>query len=251
MDLFTPQSDIVQTLVDMRPRRGYKKCMSFHPPIKIRSARPGPERRMLQAALRSGLPVGPDGTIILREAELPTGVPDLIAIEPRSRSGFVAAKRRRLQKEHLKILHFLADSGPKSADDVVRLLNQSSKRIDSILGDLIAGDLVVRRGNRFAVRSVSEVFVVKRIIAIEAKMSAWREALEQATANLWFASHSYILVPTLNCVRLICQEAKILGIGVLVFDGKQTRTALRPRKQAIPASYGSWLINEWAMGQMT
>jgi hypothetical protein len=81
-------------------------------------------------------------------------------------------------------------------------------------------------------------------------MQAWREALEQATANLWFASHSYILVPALNCLRVICEEAKKIGIGVLVFDGKQTRTVLRPRKQPIPASYGSWLINEWALDQL-
>ena len=205
---------------------------------------------MLQAALRSGLPVGSDGTILLREAELPTGVPDLIAIDPYSRWDLIVAKRRRLQKQHFQTLHFLATSGPKTADEVVRLLNQSSKRMDLILGDLIGDRLVVRRGNHFAARSVSDVFVAKRIIAIEAKMSAWREALEQAVTNLWFASHSYILIPALKCLQSICQEAKKLGVGVLVFDGKQTRTALRPRKQPIPASYGSWILNEWAVGQL-
>ena len=132
----------------------------------------------------------------------------------------------------------------------MRLLNQSSKRTVLVLEDLVEANLVVRRGIRYAPRSVADVFVAKRIVAIEAKMSAWREALEQAAANLWFASHSYILVPALNCLRSICEEAKKLGIGVLVFDGKQTRTALRPRRQPIPASYGSWLINEWALEQL-
>jgi hypothetical protein len=108
----------------------------------------------------------------------------------------------------------------------------------------------VRRRGRFAPRSISKVFIAKKIVAIEAKMRAWRVALEQAAANLWFASHSYILVPALNCLRLICEEAKKLGIGVLVFDGKQIRTVLSPRKQPIPVSYGSWLINEWALEQL-
>jgi DNA-binding MarR family transcriptional regulator len=205
---------------------------------------------MLQAALRSGLPVSSDGTIILREAELPTGVPDLIAIEPRMHLDFLMVKRRRLQLQHLQTLYFLNDSGSKTADEIVRLLNQPSRRTDLVLQDLVKAGLVVRRGDRFTARSVSKVFVAKRIIAIEAKMRAWREALEQATANLWFASHSYILIPSLNSLKSICDEAKKLGIGVLVFDGKLTHTALRPRRQPIPASYGSWLINEWAMGQL-
>jgi len=187
---------------------------------------------------------------MLREAELPTGVPDLIAIQPRLCVDFMVAKRRQLQLQHLKILYFLSDCGSSTADEVVRLLNQSPKSTELVLRDLVEVGLVTHRRNRFVARSASKVFVAKRIIAIEAKMRAWRDALEQATANLWFASHSYILIPTLNCLRLICEDAQKLGIGVLVFDGKQTRTALSPRKHPIPASYGSWLINEWAVGQL-
>jgi DNA-binding MarR family transcriptional regulator len=196
------------------------------------------------------LPVGFRAVLFLREAELPTGVPDLIAVEPRVRPELGVAKRRRLQLMHLQILHFLNDSGPTTTEEIARLLNQPIRKTALVLKELEALVLVVRRRNRFAPRSVSKVFIVKRIVAVEAKMQAWREALEQATANLWFASHSYILVPALNCLRVICEEAKKIGIGVLVFDGKQTRTVLRPHKQPIPASYGSWLINEWALDQL-
>jgi|SRR5690242_3157492 len=218
--------------------------------MRIRTTRSGPESRLIKAALRSGLPVDSDGTIILREAELPTGVPDLIAIETRPASNPIMVKRRRLKLQHLQILHFLSDSGAKPISEIVRLLNYPAKRTDLALQELLEAGLVVKRGNRFTAKAASKVFVAKRIIAVEAKIRAWREALEQATANLWFASHSYILVPALNCLRSICEEAKKLGIGVLVYDGKQTRTALRARKQTIPASYGSWLINEWAIGQL-
>jgi predicted transcriptional regulator len=218
--------------------------------IRFRSARPGPERRMLKAALRGGLPVSSVDALILCEAALPTGVPDLIAVEPRRRFELALFKRRRLQLSHLKILHFLNDSGAATAEETVRLLNQSPGKTSRILKDLQSAGLIVRQRERFVPCSVSKVFVAKRIVAIEVKMRAWREALEQAAANLWFASHSYILVPALNCLRSICNEAKKLGIGVLVFDGKQTRTVLRPRRHSIPASYGSWLINEWALHQL-
>lgn len=234
-----------------RPSNSYKSRVSIHAPlVKVRSAHPGPERRLLQAALRCGLPVSSDEALIIREAELPSGVPDLIAIEPRPDFDPALLRSRRLQLPHLQILHFLNDSGPATPDEIVRLLNHQLKRTAAVLEDLIEANLITRRGSRFASRAVSEVFVAKRIIAVEAKMRAWREALEQAAANFWFASHSYILIPALNCLRLICDEAKKLGVGVLVFDGKETRTALRPRRQSIPASYGSWLINEWALRRL-
>lgn len=229
----------------------YKRGVSMQRPlVRIRSARPGPERRLIQAALKCGLPVSTQEVFILREAELPTGVPDLIAIEPRARVSLPVARRKQLHSEHLKLLHFLNDCGPASADEIVNLLNVSPKRTPIILADLVSADVVVKRGDRYAPRSVSEVFVAKRIVAVEAKVRSWRKALEQAVANLWFASHSYILVPALNCLCSICHEARAFGVGVLVFDGRETRTALRPRKQPIPASYGSWLINEWVLGQM-
>ena len=218
--------------------------------FKTRTTRPGPENRLLQAALRRGLPIGLDEALILREPELPTGVPDLIAIEPRLRLNLVWAKRRQFQKEHFQVLHFINESGSVTADNITRLLNQPFKKTYLVLQDLVDAGLVVQLGHCFVVQMVSKVFVAKRIVAVEAKVRAWRQALEQAVANLWFASHSYILVPALNCLRSVCEEAKKFGIGVLVFDGKHTRTALRSRKQPIPASYGSWLINEWAIGQL-
>jgi DNA-binding MarR family transcriptional regulator len=205
---------------------------------------------MLQAALRRGLPVSSRDALLLREAALPTGVPDLIAVEPQLRRRSGTLKRRRLQLLHLQMLQFLAESGARTTGEIERFLNYSPKKITAALKVLETAGIVLREQNRFVSRSVSKVFVIKRIVVIEAKVRAWRDALEQAVANLWFASHSYILIPALHCLKAVREEAKKLGVGVLVFDGKQTRTVLRPRKQRIPSSYGSWLINEWAVQRL-
>jgi len=200
--------------------------------------------------MRIGLPVNSREALILREAALPTGVPDLIAVEPHRYRPAYSMRRRRLRLPHLQMLHFLNDSGPTTREEIERLLNQRPGETALVLNDLESAGLVSRRRNLIVAESLSKVFVARRIVAVEAKMRAWREALEQATANLWFASHSYILVPALKCLQVICLEARSLGVGVLVFDGKETRTVVRPRKHAIPASYGSWLINEWALQQL-
>ena len=218
--------------------------------IKTRSVRPGPEQRLLEAALQSGLPVGCSAPLLLHEAALPTGVPDLIAVEPRLHLGVLTVVRRKLQVRHLQTLQLLAESGAKTLGEIELLLNYSTKKNIATLQDLERVDLVRRERDRFVSRPVSKVFIVRRIVAIEAKMRAWRDALDQAIANMWFASHSYILIPALRCLEAICEEAEKFGVGVLVFDGEKTRTVLRPRKQRIPASYGSWLINEWAVQQL-
>ena len=200
--------------------------------------------------MKCGLPMNSSRTLILREPSLPTGVPDLVAVELRDHWKKVANGRRKLHLPHLQVLHFLNDFGPATELDIVRLLNFPSRETSTVVGDLLEACLVTRRCDEILARPTSEVFVARRIVAIEAKMRAWRDALEQAAGNLWFASHSYVLVPALRCLRAIAVEARKLGVGVLVFDGKRTRTVVCPRKQAIPASYGSWLINEWAVQQL-
>lgn len=204
---------------------------------------------MLSAAIKTGLPIKTRAKhIIMREPELPTGAPDLIAVEPRRTQRRRLSDAAQLRPIHLKLLHHLSESGAITEDAIVKALGFTPKQTAEALKTLTATAYVERNGNTLTIRPRSQVFHAVRIVAIEAKMTAWREAIDQAIANLWFASHSYILVPALKCISLVRDEAAKYGIGVLVFDGKKTRTILRPRKNEIPASYGSWLISEFAAG---
>ena len=42
-------------------------------------------------------------------------------------------------------------------------------------------------------------------------------------------------------------EASAQGIGVVTYDGSATAVLVPARVREIPASYGSWLVNEWAV----
>lgn len=56
----------------------------------------------------------------------------------------------------------------------------------------------------------------KEIIAIEAKLSKWRVALQQAYRNLCFANKSYVLLPY-EVAQVACQyefEFDIRGVGI-------------------------------------
>jgi hypothetical protein len=122
-------------------------------------------------------------------------------------------------------------------------------KLSSLLADLEAAELIRRSDRRIVARSLARAFAARRIIAVEAKMRDWRRALDQAVANTWFASHSYVLLPESSWSPILGRRARRLGVGVVLSDGSRLNIKVPARKHLLPASYGSWLVNEWALRQ--
>jgi hypothetical protein len=188
--------------------------------------------------------------VFFHEPVLPTGLPDLVAVYVRPAGLSMNRTRLRLCSSHVRLLHYLHLVGPVSQVDATAQLNMSARKLGALLDDLIDAELVVRRDQILDAKALQRIFGVKYIVAIEAKVRDWRKALEQAAANHWFASHSYILVPASDAVQRICANAAKLGIGVLVCQGEAVCVAAPAKSRPIPASYGSWLLNEWALRRL-
>ena len=107
--------------------------------------------------------------------------------------------------------------------------------------------LITVRENKLFPERLSRTFAVRHIVAIEAKVGNWSRALQQAAANRWFASQSFILIPPTRSLTAVSSRARELGVGVLTFDGGKVRQVVESKRFVIPASYGSWLFNEWAL----
>ena len=216
--------------------------------VRRRIARPGPETRLLRAALktefflRHQLPA-----VFFHEPEMPTGLPDLVAVYMEEKQPQLTPKRLRLTEIHIRILHALHALSSVSLEDLSSLIRISSRDLERLVLDLKDADLITLSGTRIAPKKLSRSFAVKHIFAIEAKISNWSKALEQASANRWFASHSFILIPPNRSIARISERASELGIGVLVFDDHEVNQVVAPKVLSIPASYGSWLFNEWAL----
>jgi hypothetical protein len=108
---------------------------------------------------------------------------------------------------------------------------------------LLAGMIHHSRGN-WQSRPLSKIFAVRRIVAVEAKVSEWRAALNQAFLNTWFTPESYILIPTLPRKTALLEAALQRGIRVLCKE--RTQWDLVPYVTGAPRSYASWLFNESA-----
>lgn len=216
--------------------------------VHRRKVRLGPERRLLRAALeteyffRFKLPA-----VFFHEPELPTGLPDMVAVYlPKTRPA-LAPCRLRLSPSHVRLLHGLHSLSTASFNEALSLLRIERADLIRLVDDLSASGLITIRHERLFPEKLSRTFAVRHIIAIEAKISDWARALEQAAANRWFASQSFILIPQRRSLAAVSARAQQLGVGVLVFDGSKVREAVKAKRLGIPASYGSWLFNEWAL----
>ncbi|MGA7741091.1 MAG: hypothetical protein WCE40_04565 [Polyangia bacterium] len=203
---------------------------------------------MLEAALASWMPtVNSAGPVLLREPELPTGCPDVVAL---FRSGLplsVPAARRRLTPRHFQLLQHLYEVKEAEVDRLADLLAVTDRLLAILVQDLAGAALVRVSDSRVRPTPLASVFGVNRIVAIEAKMTDWRTAITQASANTWFASESYVLLPYRSCVTNIAVEAERQGVGLLLFDGRVTECPVPAKAREIPASFGSWLLNEWLL----
>lgn len=225
------------SIIDKNNTKG-KLCASF------RKQRPGPENDLVERFIEEPPITVPRGCrlTIFREPRLDSGFPDVVAVvwhETTMRK--FSPERAKLNRSDLRILHFLHQSGPSSC---AKLQSVFHCRVGPMLERLEEADMLRRVGSNWAPRALSQTFATRRIYAVEAKVSDWRGAIEQAFLNTWFASDSYVLVPKIPNGRHMLTVANSFGIGVYSMsdgfvDNSEKIISILPR------SYMSWLINEW------
>ena len=211
----------------------------------FRRCRPGPERDLVEwflADLPISIPRGCRATVFC-EPRLESGFPDLVAVvwNVRTTQSWTDA-RAEISCHDLRILHYIHQLGRCSFDDLRHLYGRGVAQNITRLQD---ADMIRPVGTSWTARALSRSFAVRRIIAIEAKVSEWAVALEQAMLNTWFASESYVLVPHVPRGERLLDAAKSLGIGVWSKNDDNNESVLSTRCDQLPRSYASWLFNEW------
>jgi hypothetical protein len=216
--------------------------------VRKRIARPGPETRLIRAALKTEFFLrGQLPAVFFHEPQMPTGLPDVVAVYMSKKRPELTPDRLRLTAAHIRILHGLHTVSSTTIEELAFRVRMPQRELLRLATDLRDAGLISLRVGKIAPGRLSRSFAVKHIFAIEAKISNWSKALEQAAANRWFASHSFILIPPSRSIDQISQRATELGVGVLIFDDNEVNQVVAPKVFQIPTSYGSWLFNEWAL----
>lgn len=209
----------------------------------FRRRSPGPESDLVEWFLSRELIRAPSGhrLTIFREPRLPTGFPDIVVVVWAEAVAMNwNSARKSLRVCDLRLMHLLVRLGRLTPGKLGALIPGYKRSMGRLLG---AGMVEETRGG-WKADALHNVFAASQIIAVEAKVCAWRAALDQAHLNTWFASRSCVLVPRVPRGSTLLRDARNLGLSVIARE--RTCRALTPTGAAAPRSYASWLFNEWA-----
>lgn len=213
---------------------------------RFRMPLPGDETDFVQGFLRDGLPAALRGMerYVFVEPRIDGAFPDVVAVYWNPR---VAAKWRRerahLTKADLRLLHACYAVGCAEREALEGQLGKAPVR--NALERLAAAGVLRKARSKFALRPLSEVFAVRRLIAVEAKIGDYRRGLMQAIQNTWFASDSYLLTRGRPREPDILELAQRTGVGIIGLNSPIDASPIEPHSDQLPRSYCSWLFNEW------
>lgn len=217
--------------------------------LSFRRSRSGPEEELVVAFLAKLNTKSESGIhlTIFKEPWLESGSPDLVGVFWHLPTAEKWNRHRsNLQRADFRLLHQLACW--KSAD-LTTIQECFGKKSAASLDRLKAASMISVHDSMVHVRAVDELYAVRHIFAIEAKISDWRKALTQASLNRWFATSSHVLLPRLPSNTNAVAEARSLGVGL--WAPEATKLTLKPPLSYQPVSYASWLFNDGAWKHWT
>lgn len=213
--------------------------------FSMRRSVAGPESELVTSYADYQLPPVPWGQqlAVFLEPRLASGCPDIVAVY-----WDVATARRwptsraDLTSFDLRVLQYVVSAG---AVNIMQVQSMFTGNIGPSVDRLCKADIIRYTGYLLHPLPLYQIFAVRRLIAIEAKVEDWRSGLSQALQNTWFASESYLLLSRLPKRSNLLREARKLGIGVVKQDQPLAYPELLAWPDHLPKSYASWLFNEW------
>jgi len=154
-------------------------------------------------------------------------------------------QRNLLTKIDFKIFENIRHYKGLTSTDMFKTTNHNYKTLLQSIEKLYDAGLVERKQGKWKAKSLSEIYSVKRLVSIEAKMKEWKTLLNQADANQWFASESYALSSVKNPRKSTINKFKDYGIGLYSLSNQKLVKLNEAKKQSLPKSYMSWMFNEW------
>lgn len=186
---------------------------------------------------------------IFIEPQLDTGYPDIVIVEYYSMPPLIwDPKRSNLTVNDMKILHYIQTGCGNNIENISDKLGYPVWAVEKSvmrLGKL--GLIHVSKSHNYVRNTrLSSYCRISKIIAIEAKVDKWKEAIRQANNNIWFATESYVLMNKETCSSQIVDSCKSKGVGVIIVNGS-IKKALHSAKRTFPVSYASLQFNEWIL----
>lgn len=184
---------------------------------------------------------------IIHEPYTGFGYADLVCvIWDKKIKEFWNEERKKLDKNDIKVLHHMYNMKTfHKVDVLVSQLGYNHREITNSLKRLLTADLIkVNNTSKVKIKPINEIFYIKDIISIEAKLHNWKKALEQSVNNTYFSSKSYTLFPEKTLNSNLLKNYENTNVGIISFD-KKYKIIKKPNRQVIPSTLNSWFFNEY------
>lgn len=220
--------------------------------VKFRKEKGGPEADLVNEFLSYYAKLFEKENLeysILTEVYAEVGIPDILIVawDKKQKENWTP-ERNNLNRQDLKILHHISSFGKRGikTDKIKKQLGFECRNIKISLKNLEVANLISKDKKTDVIRisNLNEVFFIKQIISIEAKMTNWRKAFYQARLNENFSSHSYVLLPNSKINDNVLSSIEG-NLGLLGHIGDSAKFKRKARKNKLPGSYFSWVLNEY------
>ena len=153
--------------------------------------------------------------------------------------------RNTLSTDDLKILHFIYSKRKVTSQRMVKELSIQYKTLLLSLEALMDAELIIRKNSHWFVYNREEIFGIRCIEAVEAKISKWNVVMQQAIINKTFASESSVLLkrksePDSESVK----RMNSFGIGIYLYNSEQFSCFAPANHNQFPSNYNSIYLNE-------
>ncbi|WP_019554795.1 hypothetical protein [Propionispira raffinosivorans] len=182
-----------------------------------------------------------------------------VFIEPRILSGFPdivfavynpnivdmwSEARKTLNLYDLKILFQIVHSKGMSGANLIDMLKFPEKQIITSIEKLYDSKLIYRRGYSWRAKEIKQIYSIKDLISVEAKIGDIKKVAKQSFINTWFASQSYALTNSNSPQKNTIENFSKIGIG-LYCKKRNFKKIVPAQKLSSPVSYLSLQFNEW------
>ncbi|MCY7830904.1 hypothetical protein MOD54_08530 [Bacillus spizizenii] len=186
--------------------------------------------------------------LIITELETNFGRPDIVMIYFNPKT--LKIRREKIYKQsflrkYSYILSYLFNKGWVSLAKIKNFFPFTEKELKGIIEQLEEMQLIDTVGSLVKSKASKDILVIKRIRVIEAKLSNWKNVIEQAERHLWFSKESSILLP--NVSKTIIDKSIVRcnqsGLGLYIVDGRKNIELLKPSKGLVNTPL-LWELNE-------
>lgn len=210
----------------------------------FRRPTPGAEFDLLLSYLEQSLPMPEDSEslAVFVEPCVETGCPDAVAVYWRSSVNPGLSGWSALTSVDDRILQFVWLEGMTDGARIESVLGRAAARR---VRELVTMGFLAERSAGLAVGDGG--LVLSRLIAIEAKIGGPGAALAQAVRNTWYASESYVLMPSVPATKALCDRYQACGVGIVTPSDEIASPSVPAREFGLPQSHLTWRFNRLAL----